>query len=56
MTKEEQRGYDKAMIAINSGGNPQGCYDTSNHALNQNDFDRGWQKACVEKGAKTEDT
>ncbi len=49
--KEEQRGYDNAMKVLERG-NPQGCYDVSTRALNQNAFDRGWQKACIEKGAK----
>jgi len=55
MSTEEQRGYDKAVIVIDSGGNAQGCYDISVSVLNQNDFDKGWQRACLERGAKDDE-
>jgi len=52
---EETRGYQTAQVSILSGGDPQKLYDTSVGALNQDYFDRGWQRACEEHGAKDND-
>ena len=51
MNKEEQRGYDAAMGEIMGGGNPQELWNDSEGSIDQNDFDKGWQKACKEEGA-----
>jgi len=53
MTTGYLRGYRDALIEIvHKGTPPQDVYDISADALNQDDFDKGWQSAAIEKGAK----
>lgn len=51
---EKERGYQKALIRIQQGVNVQQLYNDSANALNQDAFDKGWQKACIENGANYE--
>ncbi len=51
MSKEYQRGYDEAKDSIKKGEDPQELWNQSEGSLDYNDFDRGWQTACLEEGA-----
>ena len=55
MNKRYQSGYLFAKQAIErKDSSPQKLYDQSYGALDQDDFDKGWQDACIEMGAITE--
>lgn len=50
MSKEYQRGYAGAMDCITIDGyDPQEMFDQCPMA--EDDFDKGWQQACIEAGA-----
>lgn len=46
------RGYNQARNLITNGSDPQSLYNESFGALEHDDFDKGWQRACTEAGAK----
>ena len=52
LSEKYLNGYNRANAVINQGGSAQELYNQSNGALDQNDFDKGWQQACIENGAK----
>jgi|GEM_PF-4198119 len=54
-TKEYYRGYNSAKETINKGEDPQELFNQSYYSMNFTDFDKGWQKACEEFGANSND-
>lgn len=53
-----ERGYKSAEDVIKakvSKCDLQKLFDASYHALDQDDFDKGWQQACLDNGAITPD-
>ena len=53
-TKEYERGYYKAIKVMNSSSETvQELYNQSAHSLTSDeDFDKGWRAACIERGAE----
>lgn len=57
MKKEDnyQDGYNKAMLAIEKGKDPQKLFNACYYgAMSYDNWDKGWMNACKEKGAKEE--
>lgn len=52
LSEKYQQGYKSAKDVINRGGTPQELLMQSYQALDQNDYDKGWQQACIEYGAQ----
>lgn len=48
---EFERGKRSAKSQIEKGEDAQKMFDVSHSALDQTQFDKGWQEACLENGA-----
>lgn len=52
--REYNRGYNNAMKFIKSGRDPKkSYYDYSSEMISNDEYDRGFLKACIDSGAET---
>lgn len=52
---EVQRGYTAAQKTMQKGTSAQAAYNASLGDLEGGGYQRGWQQACIEAGAKGEE-